>query len=102
MIPSHIDDQMWRSLYEISDETGELSLDTHYLLKYEGWSAACIPPHYKTEQAMINYGIRQAPKIWKEWDAEMRNRNYTPINHGHDENQGLYGVTYALYKRSRK
>ena len=98
MIPKHIDEQMWNTLDEISDEVGELELDEHWLLKYEGWSANCFPPKLP-ENLFVNYTIRQSPKIHKEWSAEMKQRGYKPITLGHDENLGLYGITYALYKR---
>lgn len=90
---------MWETLNQISDEVGGLKLDDNWTLRYEGWGRTCIPAHYKTEEAMTNYAIRQAPKIWKEWNTKMRRRGYKPILQEHDEHLGLYGVTYALYER---
>jgi len=101
MIPKAINARMCEVLDEISDEVGELSLDNLHLLKYEGWSDVCIPSHYKSEHAMINYGIRQSPKIHKEWNAEMAKRDYKAVMLEHDKHLGLYGVTYALYRRTR-
>jgi len=101
MIPNYIDEQMWSTLDEISDETGELQLDENWLLRYEGWGAECFPPKLP-ENFFVNYAIRQSPKIHKEWNTEMTKRGYRTIMIGHDENLGLYGVTYALYKRRTK
>ena len=102
MIPKTIDEQMWETLDDISDEAGEFQLDERWLLKYEGWSAGCFPPRLKTEEAMINYAIRQSPKIHKEWNTELTKRGYKALMIGHDEHLGLYGVTYALYRRVTK
>ena len=99
MISQHVDEQMWNTLDEVSDEVGELELDG-YILKYEGWSASCFPPKLP-ENFFISYAIRQSPKIHKEWDAEMQKRHYKAVSLGHDEHLGLYGVTYALYGRTR-
>ena len=96
----NIHEQLQDALDQVSDETGELELDGH-ILKYEGWSPVCIPTHYKSTQAMINYGIRQSSKIHKEWDKEMHKRGYKALYHEHDEHRGLYGVTYALYRRAK-
>ena len=103
MIPKAIDQAIWETLDQISDETGELQLNEakRWLLKYEGWSASCFPPKLP-ENFFVNYAIRQSPKIHKEWNAEMTKRGYKPIELGHDEHLGLYGVTYALYKRRTK
>ena len=67
-------------------------------MKYEGWSSSCFPPKLP-ENFFVSYAIRQSPKIHKEWNAEMTKRGYRPVTLGHDENLGLYGVTYALYKK---
>ena len=98
MIPKRIEQQMWEVLDEISDETGELQLNKDWLLKYEGWSPSCFPPKLP-ENFFVNYAIRQSPKIHKEWNTKMTKRRYKAIELGHDEHLGLYGVTYALYKR---
>jgi len=100
MIPEHIDEQMWNALDEVSDETGELELDGH-ILKYEGWSPSCFPSKLP-ENFFVSYAIRQSSKIHKEWNAEMQKRNYKLVIADHDENLGLYGVTYALYQRRTK
>jgi len=99
--PKEIDQQMWETLDEVSDETGELQLNDAWLLKYEGCSASCFPPKLP-ENFFVNYAIRQSPKIHKEWNAEMTKRGYKAVMLGHDENLGLYGVTYVLYKRTTK
>ena len=100
-VPKEIDQQMQETLDEISDETGELQLNDAWLLKYEGWSASCFPPKLP-ENFFVNYAIRQSPKIHKEWGTEMKQRGYKPMLADHDEHLGLYGVTYALYKRTPK
>jgi len=101
MTPKEIDEQMWKALDEVSDETGELELNEHWLLRYEGWSSSCFPTRLP-ENFFVNYATRQSPKIHKEWNAEMNQRGYKAIELGHDENLGLYGVTYALYQRRTK
>ena len=101
MIPKEIDEQMWETLDEISDETGELELSEHWMLKYEGWSPECFPPKLP-ENFFVNYAIRQSPKIHREWNVEMTRRGYKAVMLDHDEHLGLYGVTYALYKRRIK
>ena len=98
MIPKHIDEQMWKTLDEISDETGELELDS-YILKYEGWSSSCFDLRFKYEESMRNYAAGQSPKIHKERNAIMRRRGYKAVTLGHDEHLALYGLTYALYKK---
>ena len=100
-VPKEIDQQMREVLDQISDETGHTLLNNQYLLKYEGWSASCFPPKLP-ENFFVNYAIRQSPKIHKEWNTEMTKRGYKAVMLGHDENLGLYGVTYVLYKRTTK
>ena len=92
--------EMWEILDQISDETGELQLNEHHVLRYEGWSPSCFPPKLP-ENFFVNYAIRQSPKIHKEWNAEMNKRGYKTIMTGHDENLSLYGCTYALYKKNK-
>ena len=99
MIPKNVETQMWSALDEISDEAGELELDK-YVLKYEGWSPMCFPTKLP-ENFWANYAARQSPKIHKEWNTQMLQRGYKSVLHGHDEHLGLYGVTYALYKKER-
>ena len=102
-IPKHIDEQMWQTLDEISDEIGHTPLGDDYVLFFEGWSPECFPSFVGgDEQDMINYAIDFAPKVHREWNAKMRPMGYKRVLHGHDENLGLYGITYALYKRSTK
>lgn len=104
-IPAYIMDHMNSILDTISDEVGEeyLDLDHEYLLKYEGWSTICIPSeHWGTEEEMRNYGISESSKVHLEWRAEMLQRGYVEVIEEHDENLGLYGVTYALYRKKLK
>lgn len=96
---SVIVEEMWELLNQVSDETGEQRLKGGYVLKYEGWSSICIPTRYKNEEAMRNYGTRQSDKILTEWRRVMIRRGYGVVEEGHDERLGLYGVTYALYRR---
>ena len=100
MIPKEIDEQMWNALNEVSDETGELQLNKHWLLRYEGWSSSCFPSKLP-ENFFISYAIRQSTTIHKDWNAEMTKRGYKAVSLGHDENLGLYGITYALYWRTK-
>lgn len=95
--PKHIQELMREILDEISDETGETNLGEGYILKYEGWSPMCFPKRPSTR-----YAEQQALKIHKEWREFMHKRNYMVVDEGHDSHQGLYGVTYALYKKVRR
>jgi len=101
-IPEDIDTQMWKALDEISDEVGHIPLGNNYVLFFEGWSPECFPSFVENEQDMIDYAIDFAPKIWKEWNDKMLPLGYKCITHEHNENLGLYGVTYALYRRRTK
>ena len=100
MIPKYIDSQVWEALDQISDETGELKLDENWLLKFEGWGPNCFPPKLP-ENFCTAYAVKQAPKIHKEWNAEMHRRGYKAAALEHDEHLGLYGVTYAVYHKRR-
>jgi len=92
--------QIREVLDQISDETGERKLDENWLLKFEGWSPNCFPSKLP-QNFWIAYAIKQAPKIYKEWNAEMSRRGYKAVMLEHDEHLGLYGVTYALYHKRR-
>ena len=93
MIPQNVRDYFQETLDEISDETGQ-ETKGRYLLKYEGWSPSCFPPHLKHDNALYNYAARQTPKIIKEWQQALP--HYKLLESGYIEEQGLYGVTYAI------
>ena len=101
MIPKIIDEQMWSILDEISDEVKHEPLGDNYVLFFEGWSPECFPSFVTggDEQDMLDYASDFAPKVWKEWNTKMRPLGYKCIMHGHDEHLGLYGITYALYRK---
>ena len=103
MIPKAIDEQMWKALDQISNEVGHTPLGDNYVLFFEGWSPECFPSFVSggDEQDMIDYAIDFAPKVHKEWKVKMHKQGYRCVLTGHDEHLGLYGVTYALYQRTK-
>ena len=99
-VPASITNEMWEVLDSISDEVGEQPIEDRYLLKYEGWSPSCFPSSIRTEGAMRNYASERTPSVLREWDSNMRKRGYVPTQErAYDDHLGLYGVTYALYRR---
>jgi len=98
MIPQKVRDYFQEILNEVSDEVGQEQIG-QYLLKYEGWSPNCFPANYRNENAMYNYAARQTPKIVKEWQQVLP--NYALLESGYQEESGLYGVTYAIFKRGK-
>jgi len=90
--------EMFEVISEVSDEVGEQKLrDGKYIIKYEGWSATCMPSLLRCEQAITNYALRKSVEVHAEWRNDMAKRGYVLVEEGHDKHQGLYGVTYALY-----
>jgi len=95
MIPQNTRDHFQGILNEVSDETGQ-ETEGRYLLKYEGWSPACFPPHLKHDNAIHNYAARQTPKIIKEWQQSLPHHKL--LESGYTEETGLYGATYAIFQ----
>ena len=95
-IPKHVDEQMWNVLDQLSDETGEVELNC-YTLMYESYSPICFPPKLP-ENFWRHVAAQREPTLIREWNAKKHQK---PIVQGHDEHLGLYGVTYALYRRTK-
>jgi len=95
MIPQNVRDYFQEILNEVSDEVGQ-ETKGRYLLKYEGWSPNCFPAHLRHDEAMFNYATRQTPKIVKEWQQSLP--RYKLLESDHQEETGLYGVTYAIFQ----
>jgi hypothetical protein len=113
-------EQVWATLEEISDESGEENLGKGYLLKYEGWGGICVEEIWtkveaeqrrrgihsgseeieeEREQACYEFAEEQSYKIIdEEWKPELKERGYCFITGGYDHG-GLYGRTWALFKK---
>ncbi len=106
---------------KISDESGEDELGQGYLLKYEGWSGICVGKAWakvKAEQrrkgiatdrkeaeeerkdACYQYSREQSFKIIEsEWMPRLNKRKLSFLAGGYDDGGGLYGKTWAPFKR---
>jgi len=120
MLSPEIWEQVWGTLEEISDESGEEELGEGYLLKYEGWGGICVEDIWanveaeqkkrgidiesmeseeEREQACYEYAEEQSYKIiGEEWKSQLKERGYCFITGGHDDG-GLYGRTWVLFKK---
>lgn len=120
MTPPEIWNQVWEILDEISDESGEDDLGEGYLLKYEGWGGICVEEMWakveaeqermgiviengeaeeEREKACFEYAEKQSYKIIEdEWKPKLKERSYCFLNGGYDDG-GLYGRTWALFKK---
>ncbi|MFH1640165.1 MAG: hypothetical protein ABIB93_07665 [Chloroflexota bacterium] len=118
--------KIWGKIYdvldEVSDEVGEDVVGGGFLLKYEGWGSSCVEELWckiETEQKKRGIDIssdeaeeeregvcfvfveEQSEKmIAFEWKPEMKKRGYCFIDGGY-EHGGLYGKTWALFKKKR-
>ena len=120
--PATPTDDLWKEIAdiieEISDKVGEADLGEGCLLKFEGWSPVCFPEtlaspetrkgknveteitHADGEETYYRYAEEESCKIIeKEWKPELRERGYGLVEGGYDSG-GLYGRTWALFKRS--
>jgi len=95
---------LWDTLAEISDEIG-IEEDGRYMLVYEGWSGVCVSHLFdpkksekENEGRYYKYAEAQSDNIIKEWFEEHKETHHL-IGYGY-EPTGLYGVTWALFKKS--
>jgi len=113
-------DGVWSLLAEVSDEVGEEKICDGYLLKYEGWGGCCVEDVWarvenkqkkrdididsetanaERENACYEYAEGQTDKIIEEeWKPKLEKKGYEFIDGGYD-NGGLYGRTWALFKK---
>jgi len=123
MLPHRIWKQIWSTLEEISDESGEEKIGERYLLKYEGWGGICVEDIWakvesvqkqmgvdiesgeakeERERSCYEFADEQSYKIInQEWGPELKSRGYMIITGGYDCG-GLYGRTWALFKKIGK
>ena len=108
-------------LEEVSDEVGEENIDGGYLIKYEGWGAICLENILKeigldlTNISLNIYNEERQEKLWDiiydflgaesykiinyEWKPVLEEDGYQFIDGGFQIG-GLYGKTWALFKRN--
>ena len=118
MPPLEVWNQVWDTLEEISDESGEDDLGEGYLLRYEGWGGVCVEKVWskieaeqvgrridieleeaeeERETACYEYAEKEGYEIiGKEWELQLKERGYHLICGGYDPG-GLYGRTWALF-----
>jgi len=103
-VPHKIWEWVWDTLNEISDEVG-IDKNGKYLLAYEGWSWLCVSKVFDptksdedNEDAYYEFAKVQSSEVIDEWVGSYRD-SYFLIDSGH-ESTGLYGVTWALFKKS--
>lgn len=104
-VPSSIWKWVWDTSAEISHEVGTEE-NGEYMLAYEGWSGICVSSVFNPEKSeeenengYYKYAEEQSDDIIKEWIEEYKETRHL-IDYGY-EPTGLYGVTWALFKRSK-
>jgi hypothetical protein len=105
-IPESVDKWASDTIGEISDEVGS-ETKGDYLLHYEGWSAFCLddvveslPPDADVEEELFDAANDRSQGVIDEW-VEDNAPDYALVESGH-ERTGLYGVTWALFKRTHR
>lgn len=101
--PSEIWELVWDTLEEVSDEIGAEE-NGEYLLAYEGWDGLCVSKVFdptksdeENEDFYYRFAEEESSGIIKEWIEKYRDHYYL-IDCGY-EPTGLYGVTWALFKK---
>ncbi len=91
-------------LAEVSDEIG-VTKKGEFLLAYEGWGGFCVSGVFdpkkneeENEEAYYQYAEEQSGEVIEEW-IEAYKRTHRLIDSGYQPT-GLYGVTWALFKKS--
>jgi hypothetical protein len=105
MAPPQIWDWVWETLAEVSDEIG-IEKKGGYLLAYEGWGGFCVSKVFdprkseeENEERYYQYAEEQSDEVIEEW-IEAHKQTHQLIDSGY-EPTGLYGVTWALFKKSK-
>ena len=77
------------------------------LLHYEGWSGFCLddvleslPPDVDVEEELFDAANDRSQGVIDEW-VEENAPEFALVRSGH-ERTGLYGVTWALFKKNRR
>jgi hypothetical protein len=99
---------MWSILETVSDEFGDGTYKD-YLLVFEGWSGICISEVWdrklsteENEERAYAYAEKESDKILEEWKEMYEPMGYVFIDGGYERNLGLYGVTWALFRKRRR
>lgn len=122
-VPPETWTQVWETLNQISGEAGEEKLEGCHFLKYEGWGGACVEAVWQEvweqqrargadvesaqaeeerEAACSQYAEEQSYMIVDhEWKPALRRRGYRLVDGGYEDG-GLYGRTWALFKKVRR
>ncbi len=102
IIPDGIWNEVYRILDSVSDECGEDELSNCDILKYEGWSGNCFSDLDKFDGDEEEYAASQTSSIVDgDWVPQMVRRKYKLIENGYEPG-GLYGVTWAIFRRVLK
>jgi hypothetical protein len=96
-------DWVWNTLSEVSHEIG-LEENNAYLLAYEGWNGFCVSSVFdskksdeENEVSYYKFAEEKSSEVIEEWITRYKNQYYL-IDGGY-EPTGLYGVTWALFKK---
>ena len=94
---------VWNTLGEVSDEIG-IEENGKYLLAYEGWSGLCVSSVFDSKKSdeennefCYKFAEEESNEVIAEWFKKYKNLYYV-IDCGY-EPTGLYGVTWALFKK---
>ena len=94
---------VWDTLGEVSDEIG-IEENGEYLLAYEGWGGFCVSGVFdpkksdeENEESYYKFAEGESGEVIEEWIERYKNQ-YCLIDCGY-EPMGLYGVTWALFKK---
>jgi len=105
----NIIDKVYNFLEDVSDDVGESELSKNYILMYEGWSHGCFEDIYddsldeeENDANFYQYAEEQSPIIIKnDWIPKKIKENMSYVDGGY-YGGGLYGVTWALFKKNKK
>jgi len=102
-IPPYIQAWVDGVLEEVSDEVGKEE-NGEFLLLYEGWSSICVDEVYdplksdeENEKAYYSFAEEQSGKVIEGWVVKYS--GYQLVQCGYERRLGLYGVTWALFKK---
>jgi hypothetical protein len=92
---NNIMDWVYENLDEISDEVGTIE-NGDYLLAFEGWSDICFIDANIEPDEYYNYAEKESDNIIQEWI--IMHKDYDLVDSGYSPT-GIYGVTWALFKK---
>lgn len=103
--PAQVRKWVFDFIAEVSDEVGTERRGDH-LLHYEGWSTFCLddvlqalPADADVEEELFDAAYDRSQDVIDEW-GEDNAPDYVLVESGH-ERTGLYGVTWALFRKIR-